>query len=95
MNRDAVVAECDRADNGFTRQRTATPTQPVIQSFDPENGPLADTAALPVRTGVPLRHESPRQIFIGRGRHLTFRQQPDLLPQTVEHLVQGDSPESQ
>jgi hypothetical protein len=95
MNRDAVVAECDRADDGFTRQRTAAATQPVIQPLDPEDGPLADAAALPLRTGIPLRHESPRQFLIRGGRHLTFRQQPDLLPQTVEHLVQGDGSESQ
>ena len=95
MNRDAVVAESDRADDGFSRQRAAAATQPVIQPLDPENGPLTDPAALPVRAGIPLRHKSPRQFLISGGRQLTFGQQPDLFPKTVEHLMQGDGSESQ
>ena len=74
VDRDAVVAEGDRADDGFTRQRTAAATQPVIQPLDPEDGPLADATALPVRTGIPLRHKGSRQFLIRGRRHLTFRQ---------------------
>ena len=92
MDSDAVVAQGDGADNRFTGQRTAATPEAIVQTLHPQDRPIA---AGPFRVGRSSCRETASQLVIARWRRSFLRLQTDLLPQPIDHLMQGDRAEPQ
>ena len=94
MHGDAMVAECNGAENQLTGQGTATPTKAVVEPLHTKDWILlisTDARSACFR----LLHQLAGNVFVAEWWLLDGGLQTNLLSEAVEHLMEGDGSEAE